>query len=619
MPRRLPNPHSCIHCEHLFLNIAPDPSSTDQKFEQWGEFVSSEAVNLLEETSALREFLYSQLRLVDVICTVSSRQIQEYAAGGCLFFSYVEEKTADRILDEPADQYKDSAGLVKSSGESASEDEPRFFICAEHTVPSEFRFRYLVHPHRVFVLVDFTRDASKFTSDDGVRIDPFQMMFDSSSSQTRHINADDPEEPSRIPSDISYDPLTYVTFGRIIHELTESIQEFNRSPAARARLRSGFVPTRLLTFSLSDVEPRVWVIEAHGLWQSDRILHLYAALSYCWGGKPKLQLSRGSKRALMEGIAFTSLPHDDDDKDREFAVMAKAYQNAFFTIVASRAASVEEGFLGPRLPFQDNCGTPFRFRVRYPPSSSHSRGEIGEAGSYFSAICFLKMDLITSGDEGLEPVDPTLTRAWCYQESALSQIVIEFGLLSTCIRRVPLELARFRVKNVLDGWYCHRTGDIAMHGFLRELAQTTDASVAEFWQKVVEYYSQLALSFQEDRLPALSALAEAFSPYFRGGCRNYLAGLWRDTLPQALLWAVAVKNPDTDGRPSPGTQTHAPMWSWASVTSPVNHALVPLILLPEGCFKSDLGVGIQGYDPNLSYLKLCLELYLEVTFGYGGG
>ncbi|TRX90240.1 hypothetical protein FHL15_008785 [Xylaria flabelliformis] len=277
---------------------------------------------------------------------------------------------------------------------------------------------------------------------------------------------------------------------------------------------------------------------------------------------------------------------DSGYKERELAVMAKVYQNALLTIVASRAASVEDGFLSLRLPFEDHCGTPFRLRVRHTPDSAHqqSKGEeeSEEADSYSTVISFPKMDMVTSGEEeGVEPIDPVFTRVWCFQEGALSPIIIEFGLLITCIRHASSMLGKPIVKYALDGWHNKPTSSVIInHDILPR-----------------------ALSLPEDPLPALSALAETFGSYFDRGNDSYLAGLWRDSLPQALLWVVGVPETERDSRPPPGAEAYAPTWAWASVTSQVN-GLVPLVMSPEDPFKADLGVKILGYTPKFVIPKV---------------
>ncbi|KAI0861657.1 heterokaryon incompatibility protein-domain-containing protein [Xylaria cubensis] len=629
MPRQLPEPHSCLHCERLFFNTATCSPSMDQKVDQWKQFVAPEAVNTLEKTSGLREHLEGQLRSLDILCTISSRQIQDYAADGCLFFSFVQEKTAGYDIAEPRDQYnvKSFSRLLytHSAGKSVSEDERRFFICVEQTVPSEFRFRYIVHPHQVFHFVHFKRKVSKFISDDWVNTDPFQMMLESGSKR--------PDGLSWMPQEINCG----LTSNDFHAWLRQQYEQFTEDSVTDAHHRARFVPTRLLTFDPSVSEPRVRVVETRGVRQDDTKSQpniAFAALSYCWGGDQKLKFSTTSRQILMAGIAFASLPRtfqdavivaskmglsylwadalcimqdDSDDKERELAVMAKVYQNASLTIVASRAASVEDGFLSPRLPFEDHCGTPFRLRVRHTPDTAHSQSKVEEeteeAASYSSVICFPKMDMVTSGEDGVEPIDPVFTRAWCFQESALSPTVIEFGLLTTRIRHVSSMFGKPIVKYALDGWHNKPTSSVIVTHDILELSKTTDNALVNFWGRVIQYYSSRALSLPEDRLPALSALAETFGPYFDRGDNSYLAGLWRDSLPQALLWVVGVPETERDSRLPLSAEAYAPTWSWASVTSRVN-GLVPLVMSPEDPFKADLGVEILGYTPKFVLPKV---------------
>lgn len=84
------------------------------------------------------------------------------------------------------------------------------------------------------------------------------------------------------------------------------------------------------------------------------------------------------------------------------------------------------------------------------------------------------------------------------------------------------------------------------------------------WHSVVRRYCECSLTFPTDKLVALSGLAKDMSGRLlqeRGSSKGsdaYLAGLWRDTMPQSLMWKTKT----------PGTWPHlyrAPSWSWASV------------------------------------------------------
>ncbi|KAL7958916.1 heterokaryon incompatibility domain-containing protein [Trichoderma compactum] len=82
------------------------------------------------------------------------------------------------------------------------------------------------------------------------------------------------------------------------------------------------------------------------------------------------------------------------------------------------------------------------------------------------------------------------------------------------------------------------------------------------WMEVVETYAKLNLTKGSDKLPALSATARILAENMGDG---YLAGIWRGTLMEGLLWYVRA--PLSTHRPR-GEDWRAPSWSWASIDSP---------------------------------------------------
>lgn len=79
------------------------------------------------------------------------------------------------------------------------------------------------------------------------------------------------------------------------------------------------------------------------------------------------------------------------------------------------------------------------------------------------------------------------------------------------------------------------------------------------WYDIVEEYTQRQITNYEDRLPALAGLAEQYTKATR---KCYLAGIWLEDLPLALLWDPC----DDYKRPR---SYCAPSWSWASVAGHV--------------------------------------------------
>ncbi|WYZ37210.1 hypothetical protein EsH8_II_000716 [Colletotrichum jinshuiense] len=75
------------------------------------------------------------------------------------------------------------------------------------------------------------------------------------------------------------------------------------------------------------------------------------------------------------------------------------------------------------------------------------------------------------------------------------------------------------------------------------------------------YYSPKELTYSRDRLPAISGIARWFMVRRGLPPESYLAGLWRETLPEGLLWHF-FKPPENE---SIRDLAAAPSWSWASV------------------------------------------------------
>jgi len=117
----------------------------------------------------------------------------------------------------------------------------------------------------------------------------------------------------------------------------------------------------------------------------------YVALSYCWGKTLAFKTTTGNLQSHKDGFNFSLLPRtlqdailmtrylnlryiwidclciiqdDKADWEREAALMADVYSNAFLTIAAARASDSQEGFLGDRktmpmdpVQFEDELGS----------------------------------------------------------------------------------------------------------------------------------------------------------------------------------------------------------------------------------------------------------------------
>jgi hypothetical protein len=146
---------------------------------------------------------------------------------------------------------------------------------------------------------------------------------------------------------------------------------------------------------------------------------------------------------------------------------------------------------------------------------------------------------------------PLLQRGWVFQESLLSPRIIHFA---------HDELL----------WECAECRDCECEGITEEPFGWTEKpllpkkdyyEVSRRWKILVSRYSGLKLSKPSDIFPAISGIAKSFG---EATGWEYLAGMWKETLIQDLLW---YKN-------RPGTRCvpwRAPTFSWASVASRIYH------------------------------------------------
>lgn len=277
----------------------------------------------------------------------------------------------------------------------------------------------------------------------------------------------------------------------------------------------------------------------------------YAALSYCWGGDQPLKTTRKRLPSWQDAIPYNILPKtvqdavvmsnelgipflwidslcvvqdDPADMAREISQMPRIYDNASVTIAASRARSVGEGFLQTR-KITDSPNLVFELPYR---------GSNGESGS---VILFRVIDM-----EGGEPLD---NRAWALQERHLSSRVLEYGTRQT----------RWNCPHVTDqpgysdGWTIEaeysttRRKPLYYNTLSPDTAKTTDWSSAmglfgrgdliDVWHSLINAYTHHDLAIANDRILAISGIAEKYGNLFRD---DYLAGLWRSEFPSQLLW-----------------------------------------------------------------------------------
>lgn len=143
---------------------------------------------------------------------------------------------------------------------------------------------------------------------------------------------------------------------------------------------------------------------------------------------------------------------------------------------------------------------------------------------------------------------PLLDRAWVYQERKLSARVVHLA-------KEQLYWECDSTFNSEDGLEDLESGDVDLR------ASIEDPIIA--WRHAVSHYSRLKLTFEKDRLPAISAVVQRMQPLRAGDV--YIAGMWLNSLLIDLTWLRF----SSEVRPRSREVKH-PSWSWVSITQGVS-------------------------------------------------
>jgi hypothetical protein len=206
----------------------------------------------------------------------------------------------------------------------------------------------------------------------------------------------------------------------------------------------------------------------------------------------------------------------DADWQRESSMMRSIYGGTTVTIAASSAVDGDQGcFLQPP-HFRDG----FYAKVKVNGKRESVREVLADS-VYEKATTYSHL----------------ATRAWALQEQRLAPRTIHF-------------------RNRGAFWECQKmiASEFCPQGFYKLLVDTLicgkTAQLKSTWHEIVYLYSVAELTYDKDKLPALSGIARMAhdeSP------DQYLAGMWRENVEDQLCWTCFTAR----SRPS----YRAPTWS----------------------------------------------------------
>ncbi|KAM7196273.1 Heterokaryon incompatibility protein (HET) domain containing protein [Naviculisporaceae sp. PSN 640] len=325
------------------------------------------------------------------------------------------------------------------------------------------------------------------------------------------------------------------------------------------RVIPGYLPSRLLHLTgLGTV--KLLVVKG------DTPVRPYATLSHCWGSEmplrllssnlvdfqreiPKKDLGRTFADAVhiaekmgLQYLWIDSLCIVQDEKGdwaTESAAMGNVYSNSYCNIAAAHAVNGSGGCFTDRDPL---CVQPVTFPVDWQ-----------QPHKFFTVP---KWCLDST---------PLSRRAWVCQEIYLAPRCVYF-----CADQIYWQCADLSANEsfprghpslkLLNANYqsldLDHFKDTRGRLIMPPLANR-GSRVFDLWEQIICNYSKGELTFDCDKLVAISGLGRRLHKYTE--CR-YLAGLWEKHLPYHLLWEVKG-----------GSSTRrykgyiAPSWSWASI------------------------------------------------------
>ncbi|KAI0424257.1 HET-domain-containing protein [Xylaria sp. FL1042] len=375
--------------------------------------------------------------------------------------------------------------------------------------------------------------------------------------------------------------------------------------------KSSTLPTRVLDVgdSLAAVSIRLLETEPG---QSDK----YVALSYCWGKTGNITTTKSTLKERKKDIAWNILPKsfrdaievvrslgirylwidalciiqdDVDDWESESAKMADVYENAFLTISTDAALDPTQGIFTTRqsdmVSTADTLGTG---RARPARNVAIEQFPVTDKTGK-TCIVYAREPLnhsdIISPRSYYDVTYPLMSRAWTLQERLLSGRILHVTaaeLIWECKTTLCCECGTIsRESDYMAGNPSPKIAyDIAMQSIIEEgrnnlLNLGSQASkqhegpqtpkTSREWILLIGGYSNRMLTYDTDKLPAISALARRFSLTDELPTpRTYLAGLWLEDFPWMLCWRVFQRRFEK----RPGSYC-APTWSWASLSTPV--------------------------------------------------
>ncbi|RDW57265.1 hypothetical protein BP5796_12715 [Coleophoma crateriformis] len=369
-----------------------------------------------------------------------------------------------------------------------------------------------------------------------------------------------------------------------------------------------FYPTRLIKLGFSnDLNVKLVVTRNFSHRNEDSLeepTQQYVTLSHCWGkaGNRMFCLNENNLELFREnGIPLKELPQtfkdaihfarrlssevkyiwidslciiqgDKDDWLHESTQMYQVYMNSYCNISATSAMDSSQGLYVERNPqhlWEENIdlNTKDLSKTR-ADSKDHSQD---------LRVPIQRCSIMDPSfwDRKVESA-PVNTRAWVLQERLLAPRVIHFCedqiAWECCVMEASESASSGITKFELNSGAIKNK--VPFKSLMAPLGDLNGSSHSELddahenWNRIIERYSMTNLTEANDKLIALSGIAEQFSTQIRA---PYIAGMWRNKyFASQLLWRVKTeyKNGNLFYSSRRPRNERAPSFSWAAIDAP---------------------------------------------------
>lgn len=367
----------------------------------------------------------------------------------------------------------------------------------------------------------------------------------------------------------------------------------------------------------------------------------YLTLSHCWGTKTVIRLVKDKLDDMKRDIPWTSLSRtfqdaimltwrlgfryiwidslcilQDSKEDWEYHAsrMAQIYSNSQLTISASGGADSSHGCFSSRLqePYilQSLDSRPIFHPPLWTPKELEGKDRDG---------CVRRFQVTLKPRHGLyqdrRPSEPLLKRAWVFQEQILSPRIVHFAsgeLYFECKSHLTCECSGWSLRSESHQWETRwRKAHAVLLGQESTVPKNyftpeTRKKIFDFeaYRAMIETYTELDITEELDRLPALSGVTF-------GRKDEYLAGIWKSMLIESLHWYPVSKSLRGTMARRPA-KYRAPTWSWASVEAPIRHRITDFYKTKHSATLvaeiTHASVTLAGVDPRGRVSDGCLRI-----------